>query len=112
MEEIMEPQKRRSKLGLALDILKILEKRTKPTHLMYKANISHKLLNIYIDKLTEEGLMTCIVLKKKKSRYKRGRRGLIITEKGKELLESVRKIEALVKLMEWEVMGNRSVRKN
>ena len=113
MAEIMEgPQKRRSKLGITLDILKILRKRTKPTHLMYKTNISHKLLKIYIDKLTEEGLIGCIVLKKEKSRYKRIERRLIITEEGKELLEHVRKNKALAKLMEWEVLGNRSVRKN
>lgn len=57
--------------------------RIKPTHLMYKANLSHKLLNTYLDDLVEKELVREV-----KGRYKY----LVITEKGYEFLEQFEKM--------------------
>ena len=45
---------RRSRLELIFDILLAIQNKggtIKPTHLMYKSNLSHKLLNNYIEEL-------------------------------------------------------------
>ena len=49
---------RRSRLELIFDILLAIQNkggRIKPTHLMYKSNLSHKLLNNYLQELIEKG---------------------------------------------------------
>ena len=51
---------RRSRLELIFDILLAIQNRggqIKPTHLMYKSNLSHKLLNSYLDELIQKELV-------------------------------------------------------
>jgi predicted transcriptional regulator len=55
----------------------------KPTHLMYKANLSHKLLNTYLDDLVGKELV-----KEIEGKYKY----LVITDKGYEFLEQFDKM--------------------
>ncbi len=55
----------------------------KPTHLMYKANLSHKLLNEYLDDLVKKEMVTKV---EGKFRY------LAITEKGYAFLEQFEKM--------------------
>ncbi|MFA6461748.1 MAG: winged helix-turn-helix domain-containing protein [Candidatus Woesearchaeota archaeon] len=51
---------RRSRLELIFDILLSIQNkggRIKPTHLMYKSNLSHKLLNMYMEELLGKELI-------------------------------------------------------
>ncbi len=85
---------RRSRLELIFDILIAIQNRggrIKPTHLMYKSNLSHKLLNNYLEELLEKGLVTVeeeIVNRKKKQPVKT----IVITEKGLNFLEEFRRM--------------------
>ncbi len=55
----------------------------KPTHLMYKANLSHESLKSYVAELKERGLIT---------EHKEDNRSIyVITEKGYRFLEEYRK---------------------
>ena len=52
--------KRRSRLELIYDILLSIQNKggtIKPTHLMYKSNLSHKLLNNYLEELIGKELI-------------------------------------------------------
>ena len=51
---------RRSRLELIYDILLAIQNKggtIKPTHLMYKSNLSHKLLNHYLEELLGKELV-------------------------------------------------------
>lgn len=84
---------RRSRLELIFDILIAIQNkggRIKPTHLMYKSNLSHKLLNNYLDELVQKELVTVEeeVLRKKKAPIKT----VVITEKGLGFLAEFRRM--------------------
>ena len=74
--------KRRTKLDIINDMLASMREKggkIKPTHLMYKANLSHKLLNTYLEDLVKNEMVTEV---KSKDNYTY----LIITDKGLEFL--------------------------
>lgn len=80
--------KRRSKIEIVNDILMAIEQKghkIKPTHLMYKSNLSHKLMTIYLDELMKKDLVDEIT--EKKNRY------LILTDKGLEFTFRYRKMK-------------------
>ena len=84
---------RRSRLELIFDILIAIQNRggkIKPTHLMYKSNLSHKLLNNYLDELVTKGLVTVEeeMIKKKVAPLKT----VVITEKGLGFLSEFRRM--------------------
>lgn len=80
--------KRRSKIEIVNDILMAIEQKghkIKPTHLMYKSNLSHKLMTGYLNELMKKDLVEEIT--EKKNRY------LILTEKGLEFTFRYRKMK-------------------
>ena len=84
---------RRSRLELIFDILLAIQNKggtIKPTHLMYKSNLSHKLLNNYLDELIQKELVAIVeeVSRKKKKSSKK----VIITEKGSSFLAEFRRM--------------------
>ncbi len=84
---------RRSRLELIFDILLAIQNKggkIKPTHLMYKSNLSHKLLNAYMGELIERGL---IKVEEEFTRKKQKSTKIVaITEKGLGFLAEFRRM--------------------
>lgn len=83
---------RRSRLELVFDILQAIQNKggkIKPTHLMYKSNLSHKLLNNYLDELIEKEMIEMIEIEGKKKKISK----LVgITDRGLGFLAEFRRI--------------------
>ena len=80
---------RRTKLDIINDMLiAVREKggKIKPTHLMYKANLSYKLLNTYLEDLIKNEMM-------QELKGKNNNSYLIITDKGLEFLAEFKKMK-------------------
>jgi len=77
--------KRRSGFEIKADILLALSKqfgeKLKPTHVMYQANLSHKLLKEYLNDLVTQGLIES---------KGDGKKFIHLTEKGKNFLMQFR----------------------
>jgi|TARA_B100001971_G_C18214636_1_gene552976 predicted transcriptional regulator len=79
---------RRTKMDIINDMLGSIQDKggkIKPTHLMYKANLSHKLLNGYLDELVNKEMIG-------KIEGKAGNQYIIIKDKGHEFLAHFRKM--------------------
>ena len=82
---------RRSRLELVFDILVSIQNkggRIKPTHLMYKSNLSHKLLNSYLEELIMKEMVEIREIQTKKSTSKM----VHITDKGLGFLAEFRRM--------------------
>lgn len=84
---------RRSRLELIFDILMAIQNKggkIKPTHLMYKSNLSHKLLNNYLDELMTKEL---VVIEEEFSKKKEtANKAVVITDKGLQFLAEFRRM--------------------
>lgn len=84
---------RRSKFELALDLLNvIIDGETKPTRIMYKANLSWRSLNELLIPLVKNGLVEESVIespKKSRKRYE-------ITGKGRNVVNYYRNLTGLI----------------
>lgn len=83
---------RRSRLELVFDILQAIQNKggmIKPTHLMYKSNLSHKLLGSYMDELIKKEMIEIVEVEAKKKKVNKMVR---ITEKGLGFLAEFRRI--------------------
>ena len=79
---------RRFKIELVFDILVAIQNKggkIKPTHLMYKSNLSHKLLSEYLDELKAKDLVREEPTDKS--------RVVLITDKGLNFLAEMRKVK-------------------
>ncbi len=85
-----QPEKQRSVLRINLDILNAVrdEGDAKPTHILYKANLSHERLVRYLDDLTSKGLIG--VTQEGENRTYR------LTTKGVSFLIEMRRAESFV----------------
>ena len=84
---------RRSRLELVFDILLAIQNKggkIKPTHLMYKSNLSHKLLNSYLEELAERGLVA--VEEEFHKKKKASSKTVVITDKGLGFLAEFRRM--------------------
>ncbi|MBI4454246.1 hypothetical protein HY636_06390 [Candidatus Woesearchaeota archaeon] len=82
------PQQRRSRIDIINDILEAIQRKggkIKPTHLMYKANLSHKLMTSYLEELMSKELVQEI--SEKQYRY------LIITDEGYKFIEKFKQMK-------------------
>ena len=79
-------------MDIISDMLAIAQEKSgsvKPTHLMYKANLSHHQMKGYLDELMSQGLLTEIMEKKNKK--------IAITKKGREFLLQYNRMKAFEK---------------
>ncbi len=84
---------RRSRLELVFDILIAIQNKggtIKPTHLMYKSNLSHKLLNNYLEELMQKELIAVVEEQAKKKRAPT--KMVQITDKGLSFLAEFRRM--------------------
>jgi predicted transcriptional regulator len=84
--------KKRDKLEIIKDILETVRDKgdkVKPTHIMYKANLSHQMLTDYTNDLLHKQLMELKVDKK-------GKRTFSLTEKGFNYLKDYKMIRGFV----------------
>ncbi len=84
--------KRRTRIDIIHDILGAIRQkggRIKPTHLLYKANLSYQLLAEYLKELEEKKLVTEEEVGKKKSIKKE----IVLTEKGFEFISQYEKMK-------------------
>ena len=78
---------RRNKLEIIYDILKAVQDKggkIKPTHLLYKSNLSHKRMKEYLDSLMEKTLI--------KENSEKGQKLYQITDEGFKFLQEYEKI--------------------
>ncbi|MEM4336577.1 MAG: winged helix-turn-helix domain-containing protein [Candidatus Woesearchaeota archaeon] len=79
---------RRNRLEIVNDILKSIQDKggsIKPTHLLYKSNLSHDRMKSYIAELKEKGLIS--------EELKANKKIIVITTKGFEFLVNYKKIK-------------------
>jgi len=84
---------RRSRLELVFDILQAIQNKggnIKPTHLMYKSNLSHKLLSNYMEELMGKELIEYIEVIGKKRKISKL---VSITDKGLNFLAEFRRMK-------------------
>jgi predicted transcriptional regulator len=80
--------KKRDRLQIIHDILKSIQDkngRIKPTHILYKSNLSHQMLDDYMNELMSKGFITMAV-------EKNGGKSFSLTDKGFEYLNKYRLI--------------------
>jgi len=86
---------RRTKLDIMNDMLMAIQQKggkIKPTHMMYKANLSHKLLSKYIAEFLTKSLIAEIVIKKQKY--------YILADKGISFINHYRKMKEFKELFD------------
>ena len=77
--------KKRNRLEIVRDILKVIKDkngRIKPTHIMYKSNLSHQMMEEYLKELVNKNFIA-------QTKNKNGK-SYVITEKGLEYLDKFR----------------------
>jgi len=75
---------RRDRIDIIISILESVEMekgRAKPTHVLYKANLSHRLLKRYLNELKEKGFIS-----------ENADKSITLLEKGKMFLSELRKM--------------------
>ncbi|HLC22168.1 MAG TPA: winged helix-turn-helix domain-containing protein [Candidatus Nanoarchaeia archaeon] len=80
---------RREKLDIIKDILEAIRDKggkIKPTHLLYKSNLSHDSMKRYVQELVEKDMVQEIEEKKENKKY-------VITDKGLKFLTDYRQIK-------------------
>lgn len=81
-------ERKRSRIDIISDILLSIQQKKgeiKPTHLMYKANLSHTQMNNYLDELMEKSFIQKIKVKDKDF--------ITITDKGYMFLQKLKEMK-------------------
>ncbi|RMD57613.1 hypothetical protein D6825_03495 [Candidatus Woesearchaeota archaeon] len=79
---------KRSKIDIIYDMLKAIESKggmIKPTHLLYKSNLSHQRMKVYLQELKNKGLIA-EATKNKKLHYE-------LTDDGRKFIQSFKQMK-------------------
>jgi predicted transcriptional regulator len=85
-------QRKRSRLDIVYDMLLTMSNkggRIKPTHLMYKANLSHTQMKLYLDELIAKSLV--------EEEEKDERKILVLTQKGYAFIQKFNQMKEFEK---------------
>ncbi|MFH1400046.1 MAG: winged helix-turn-helix domain-containing protein [Nanoarchaeota archaeon] len=85
-------ERKRSRTDIVADILSTIQDKggeIKPTHLMYKSNLSHKQMQTYLDDLVQNELVDKV--SKKNYQY------IIITDKGHRFMAKLKEMKEFEK---------------
>ena len=85
-------EKKRSRMDIICDMLSVIQEkqgRIKPTHLMYKANLSHSQMKLYLDELIRGKLAGKEIAE--------GKTKIIITKKGSDFLSKCNQMKEFEK---------------
>lgn len=88
---------RRSKLEIVGDMLKSIQAKggsIKPTHLLYKSNLSHERMKLYVDELKSKGLL--------EEKEEKGRRFFSITDRALNFFQATRRSRSLKRLLAYK----------
>jgi predicted transcriptional regulator len=78
---------RRSRMEVKIDILQaIADGSGRPTHIMYRSNLSWAVMRGVMKVLEQQGLVICKEIE--------GRRSYVLTEKGSRVLETYRSVKS------------------
>ena len=83
--------KKRDRLQVIYDILEVIRdrgNRIKPTHILYKSNLSHQMMQLYLNELIQKGFIIEKQLEKGKT--------YSLTERGFEYLKEYQKITSFI----------------
>jgi predicted transcriptional regulator len=86
---------RRTKIDIMNDMLLSIQQKggkIKPTHLMYKANLSHKLLSKYVEEFMEKGFIN--------EEHTKNHKVYILTDKGIDFINQYRKMKDFKELFD------------
>lgn len=90
----------RSKLDIIADMLHVVSRRAKKTQIMYQANLSYKLLTMYLSEIVEASLI----------RFEKKGHCYVLTSKGREFLEKYKEYSRRHKHVE-EQLNDISIKK-
>ncbi len=85
-------QRKRSRIDIIYDMLQTISNKggsIKPTHLMYKANLSHTQMKLYLKELMQKSLV--------EEEEKKGRTMLAITNKGYSFIQQFNQMKEFEK---------------
>ena len=79
---------RRNKIDIVFDLLKAISDKggtIKPTHLLYKSNLSHKRMKIYLDELMGKGLI--------EQKAEKGKMMYSLTDEGYKFIQNYKQLK-------------------
>jgi predicted transcriptional regulator len=86
----MAGNSKRTRVDIIMDMLRVISEKNgqiKPTHLMYKSNLSHVQMKQYLDEMKSKGLVNEVFEGKKES--DRAKKQIAITKKGRDFLVNI-----------------------
>ncbi len=90
----MASNSKRTRVDIIMDMLRCISEKNgqiKPTHLMYKSNLSHVQMRGYLDEMKSKGLVDEIIDKKDSKKQ------ITITKKGRDFLINMMRMKEFEK---------------